>query len=71
MLLDKTRLRTPAGHGEMCILEREDDVSFFVQHIDSRLVVVRGSTGTASATSSDDSETFLIWVSSFETISFP
>ena len=32
MLLDKVRPRTFAGHGRVRILEREDDISFFVRH---------------------------------------
>ena len=41
MLLDKVRPRTFAGHGIVRILEHEDDISFFVRHIDARLSVVR------------------------------
>ena len=43
--VDKTCPRAPAGHGGMRILEREDDISFFVQHIDGRLLVVRRRRG--------------------------
>ena len=41
LLLDKVRPRTFAGHGRVRILEREDDISFFVRHIDGRLAVLR------------------------------
>ena len=41
MLLDKVRPRTFAGHGRVRILEREDDISFFVRNIDGRLAVLR------------------------------
>ena len=41
MLLDKVRPRTFAGHGRVRILERKDDISFFVRHIDGQLAVVR------------------------------
>ena len=41
MLLEKVRPRTFAGHGIVPILEREDNISFSVRHIDGRLAVVR------------------------------
>ena len=40
ILLDKVRPRMFAGHGRVRILERKDEISFFVRHIDGRLVVV-------------------------------
>ena len=40
MLLDKVLPRTFAGHGRVRILEREDDISFFVRRIAGRLAVV-------------------------------
>ena len=45
MLLDKVRPRTFSDHGSVRILKREDGISFFVRHIDVRLVVVRRHRG--------------------------